>query len=121
VRESTVNNDVAAYIHRTVCKHVGLQDTDKFYKHIPERFINVNGTTIMWDVSVITDRTVLANRPDIVLCDKRDKTYPLFDIAIRNDPNINAKDTEKLSKYKDLENEVSRMWKVRIKTVPVII
>jgi len=45
----------------------------------------------------------------------------LSDIAIQEDLNINTKETEKLSKYKDLEIKVSRMWKVRTKTVPVII
>ena len=44
----------------------------------------------------------------------------MIDIAIPDDFNINTKETEKLSKYKDLEIEVSRMWKVRTKTVPVI-
>ena len=32
-----------------------------YYEHVPERVINVNTTTIMWDVPVIADRTVLAN------------------------------------------------------------
>jgi hypothetical protein len=36
------------------------------------------------------------------------------------DSNLNTKDNEKLSKYKELEIEVSRMWRVRTKTVPVI-
>jgi hypothetical protein len=45
----------------------------------------------------------------------------LFDIAIQDDLNINTKETEKLCKYKVLEIKVSRMWKVRTKTVPVII
>jgi len=44
----------------------------------------------------------------------------MIDIAIPDDFNINTKETEKLSKYKDLEIEVSRMWKVRTKTVPII-
>jgi len=48
-----------------------IQITDKYFKHIPESFVNANGTTIMWDVSVITDRTILANRPDRVLHDKK--------------------------------------------------
>jgi hypothetical protein len=40
---------------------------------------------------------------------------------ISNDnSNFNTKETEKLSKYKDLEIEVSRMCKVRTKIVPVV-
>jgi hypothetical protein len=38
-----------------------------------------------------------------------------------NHSNVNTKETEELSKYKDLKIEVSRMWKVRTKTVPCII
>jgi hypothetical protein len=44
-----------------------------------------------------------------------------MDIALAVDSNDNTKETEKLSKYKDLEIEVSMVWKVRTKTVPVII
>jgi hypothetical protein len=38
-----------------------------------------------------------------------------------DDSNVNTKGTEKLTKSKDVEIEVSRMWKVRTKIVPVII
>jgi len=65
------HSNVAGYTNRTVCKHVGLQGTDRYYGHVPERFINVNSTTIMWDMLVITQRTVLTNQPDRVLHDKR--------------------------------------------------
>jgi hypothetical protein len=45
----------------------------------------------------------------------------LIDIAISDNSNINTKETEKFSRYKELEIEVSRIWKVRIKTVLVTI
>ena len=45
----------------------------------------------------------------------------IVDIAIPDDLNVNTKETEKLRKYKDPENDVSRMWKVRTKIVPVVI
>jgi len=64
------HNTVAGYIHWRICKRMGLQVTDKYYGHIPERVINVNGAAIMWDVPAVTDRTIPANRPDIVLRDK---------------------------------------------------
>jgi len=79
------------------------------HKHIPERVINVNGTTIIWD------QTILANRPDIVLHDDREKTCLMIVAAIPNNSNFNTKETEKLSKCKNLEIKVSRMWKVRTK------
>jgi len=100
---------------------MGLQVTEEYYEHIPERVINVNGTTIKWDVLVITDGTILAFRPDIVQHDKNKKTCLLINTAIPDDSNVQTKETEKLSKYKDLEIKVSRSWKVRAKTLPVII
>jgi hypothetical protein len=46
------NNKVAGYIHWMLFKRMGLQVTDRCYENIPERVINVNSTTIMWDVPV---------------------------------------------------------------------
>jgi hypothetical protein len=50
----------------------------------------------------------------------KQKTCLLIDIALPEDSNVNTKETEELSKYKDLEIEVSRMWKVRTNTAPFI-
>jgi hypothetical protein len=51
----------------------------------------------MWDVPVITDRTVPANRPDTVQHDKTEQTCPLIDIALPDDANVNTKETEERS------------------------
>jgi hypothetical protein len=37
------------------CNRTGLQVTNKYWEHIHVRVINVNGTTVMWDIPVITD------------------------------------------------------------------
>jgi hypothetical protein len=87
---------------------MGSRVTDNYYKHIPETAINVNGTTIMRDISVSTDRTILAFRPDRALQDKKGKTSLLTDIATPDDANVNTKETEKPSKYKDLEFRVQQ-------------
>jgi len=54
-------NKAAAYIHRTIREHIQLQVADRRCERIPERLINVNVATIMRDILVITDRTILAN------------------------------------------------------------
>ena len=63
--------------------------------------------TILWDFSIRTDRTMQANRPDIVIKDKQDKTCQLIDMSVPSDSNISAKELEKLRKYKDLEIEIA--------------
>ena len=50
-----------------------------------------------------TDRTTAANRQDIMLKNKKDKTYLLINMTCTLDTNTSVKTTEKLSKYKDLE------------------
>ena len=47
-----------------------------------ERVINVKSTTIVLDVLVIKYRTILANEPDILLHDKKEKTCLLINRAI---------------------------------------
>ena len=42
-------------------------------------------------------------------------------MSIPTDQNIPAKEFDKLSKYKDLEIKIQRMWKLRTSTVPVIV
>jgi len=54
------HNKVGSCIHWAICKYMGSRVTDNYYEHIPETVINVNGTTIVWDIPVFTDRTILA-------------------------------------------------------------
>ena len=42
-------------------------------------------------------------------------------MSVPSDSNISAKDFEKLSKYKDPEIEIAKVWKMKIKTIPVIV
>ena len=42
-------------------------------------------------------------------------------MSVPSDSNISAKKFEKLSKYKDLDIEIAKMWKMKTKTIPVIV
>jgi len=75
----------------------------------------------MWDIQVITDRTIPANRTDVALHDKEENTCLLIDIDTPDVSNFNTKETEKLSKCKDLDIEVSRIREIRTENVPFII
>ena len=42
-------------------------------------------------------------------------------MSMSSDSSISAKEFEKLSKYKDLKIEIVKMWKIKAKTIPVIV
>ena len=65
----------------------------------------------MWDMPVNTDRTIIANRPDIIVKDSVNSTCKLIDMTVPSDRNIAL--IEKKSKYKDLELEIQRMWHLK--------
>ena len=62
--------------------------------------------TVLWDMPIQTDREIKANRPDIVIKNKKEKSCLLIDMAIPTHGNTSVKVTEKLSNYKDLEIEI---------------
>jgi hypothetical protein len=68
-----------------------------------------------------TDREVLANRPDIIIKNKTDKTCLLTDIAIPSDKNVIQKKAEKKLTYKNISIEIQRMWNMKCFVIPVII
>ena len=45
----------------------------------------------------------------------------MMDVAVPSDQNISLKEFQKLSKYKDLEIEVTEIWKLNTKIIPVVI
>ena len=75
----------------------------------------------MWYTPIQTDGEIKANRPDIVIKNKKEKNCLLIDMSIPTEKNTSVKVTERLSKYKDLEIEVQRMWGVKATTIPVVI
>ena len=44
----------------------------------------------------------------------------MIDVILPADKNVSLKEFQKLSKYKDLENEVTKMWKLNTKAISVL-
>ena len=53
--------------------------------------------------------------------DKKERTCLFIDMSIPTERNTSLKTMEKLTKYKDLEIEIEKMWGMKTTTVPVII
>ncbi|KXJ16764.1 uncharacterized protein LOC110235072 [Exaiptasia diaphana] len=113
------HNKATAYLHWAICKHYNIEVKDKYYEHEPSTVEDNEEATILWDMPIQTDREIKANRPDIVVKNKKEKTCLLIDMSIPTERNTSVKTSEKLSKYKDLEIEIQRMWGMKTTTIPV--
>ena len=114
------HNKAAAHLHWKICIEFGIEVKEQWYEHEPKAVTKNDSITFQWDMPIHTDRTMAANRPDIVLKNKKDKTCLLIDMTIPLDTNTSVKTTEKLTKCKDLEIEVERMCGPKTTTVPVV-
>jgi hypothetical protein len=61
---------------------------------------------VLWNQAVHTDREVTANRPDIIIKNKKEKTCTMMDVAIPADRNAVQKEAENKLKYKSLCIEI---------------
>jgi len=83
------------------------------YTHMPKPVCVEGDVTVLWNQAVHTDREVTANRPDIIIKNKKEKTCPLIDVAIPADRNVVQKESENKLKYKSLCIAIQRMWNLK--------
>ena len=64
-----------------------IEITDKWYEHEPDNVMHNkdNNITITWDMPVNTDRTIIANRPYIIVKDSVNSTCKLIDMTVPSD------------------------------------
>jgi hypothetical protein len=62
--------------------------------------------TILFNQQVQTNQPIPKNTPDIIICDNKQGTRMLIDVAIPGDRNVIKKESEKISKYKDDITEI---------------
>jgi hypothetical protein len=88
---------------------------------MPKPVCQEGDVTVLWHQAVHTDRQVTANRPAIIIKNKKEKTCTLIDVAIPADRNVVQKEAEKKFKYKSLCIKMQRMWNLKCMIVPIII
>ena len=65
---------VAQYIHWKICNHYKIETPKKWHEHRPLVVEDTPVLTILWDFLIRTDRTMQADRPDIAMKHKQNKT-----------------------------------------------
>ncbi|KAA5654928.1 hypothetical protein F3G58_31985 [Pseudomonas aeruginosa] len=117
------HNQAARILHQELALKYGLiEQRLPYYKYQPDAVLENDRAKLYWDRPIITDRTILANKPDIVLMDRTESRVFLVDITIPYDENLVRAEADKKTKYLDLAHEVTDMWRVvSTEIIPVVV
>lgn len=117
------HNNVAKIIHQELAFMCNfLKDRTPYYQYEPASVLENDNYKIYWDRTIITDRTIPHNVPDIVLQNKADKCLYIIDITIPLGNNIRKRHMEKITKYMPLAVEMKEMYnQEKVVIVPIVI
>ncbi|CAH2018627.1 unnamed protein product [Acanthoscelides obtectus] len=108
-------HDIAAkIIHQELAYKFKLIECKlQYYKYTPQCVLENDKYKLYWDRTVLTDQYIKQNRPDIIIVDKDAQKVTLIDVAIPNSNNLTYKHNEKVAKYRELEFQIKRQWKMK--------
>ena len=87
------HDKLGTYVHWVLLKDLGIKVCNEWFKHEPESVVEKGKTVIMWDHSLITEKKVGANRPDITIHDREANEAILIDFSVPYDMNIMEKNS----------------------------
>ena len=81
------HNQAGQYIHRKICNLYDTETPNKWYDHERLPVVDTPKVTTLSEFTIITDRTIKANRSDIVIKHKQNKSCQLIDTSVPSDSN----------------------------------
>jgi len=114
---------LAKIIHQKLAEAAKLiDDKSPYYKYTPANVLENENFKLYLNRSILTDKTISFNRPDISFMNKKTKNTFLVDIAVPNTHNLAKTITDKQNKYQELANEICVMWKQKAaQVIPLVI
>jgi hypothetical protein len=88
-----------------------IEEKCPYYKYKQANALESDNFKLYWNYSILTDKTIPFNRPDITFMNKKTKNTFLINIAVPDRHNLTKTITDKQNKYQELANEICAMWK----------
>jgi hypothetical protein len=117
------HDGLAKIIHQKLAEAAELtEDKSPYYKYTPANVKQSEHFKLYWNRSILTDKTISFNRPDITFTNKKTKDTFLIDIAVPDTHNLAKTITDKQNKCQELANEICVMWKHKAaQVIPIVI
>jgi hypothetical protein len=79
------HDGLAKVIHQKLAEAAELiDDKSPYYKYTPANVLEKENFKLYWNRSILTDKAIAFNRPDITFMNKKTKNTFLIDIAVPN-------------------------------------
>ncbi|XP_044758044.1 uncharacterized protein LOC123316095 [Coccinella septempunctata] len=117
------HNAMGKIYHQQLALKLGLAQNG-VHQHLyqPISLLQDHRYKLYWNTTLITDRGVTHNRPDIALFDVEKKSCLLLEFTIPADENLARAYTDKVSKYGDLAYQLREIYGLKsISILPLII
>ena len=99
-----------------------IDDKIPYYKYTPANVLENENFKLYWYRSILTDKTIYFNRPEITFMNKKTKNTILIDIAVPDTHNLAKTITDKQNKYQELANEKCAVWMQKTtQMIPIVI
>ncbi|XP_044765520.1 uncharacterized protein LOC123321825 [Coccinella septempunctata] len=117
------HNAMAKIYHQQMALKLGLlQHEIEQHLYCPQTLLQNERYRLYWDATMLTDRGVAHNRPDITLFDKQRESCFIIDVTIPADDNVSRAYAEKLNKYGDLAFQLKELYNLKsMSIIPLII
>ena len=120
---TTRHNRVCNIIHWNILKQYNINVSEKYWEHLPKSFESTAEVDIYYDKPIQLGQYIdnRANRPDIIIHNKKKKEAQIIEIGITSDIGITATTHRKTIKYADFKNILKREWELNnVDLIPVV-
>lgn len=108
--------------HQQIALSLGLIKREvEQHLYTPKSLLQNERHKLYWDVTMVTERGVAHNRPDVVIFDVARAACLLIDITIPADENLSKAYREKITKYADLAFQLRELHELEsISVMPLV-
>ena len=92
-----------------------------WYNHHPPPVVETSNAKLLWNFSLATDYTHVANHPFIVLFEYQQQQIYFVEVSCPADINVTSEEDEKISKYTSLVADFHQMYDMPVTIIPVVL
>ena len=115
------HDNLGKIVHWRHARKCNFETGDKWYEHESESVLENEDYKILWDFSIQSDHVIEAQRPDLVVVDKKERSCKIIDFAVPGDSRIEEKEKDKIEKYQDFGRELQKILNVKVTIMPLVV